>query len=196
MFNLSDLFRKLENLLRVGTIAEADYSAARVRVNIGELTTDWLPWITQRASNNTTWHAPEVGEQCIVLSPSGEPEQGLVLTGIYQDAHPANETSPDKHKTQYSDGAVIEYDRSAHLLRAILPSGSTTELHSDGGLKITGDTEINGDVKINGNSHTTGNVKINGSESIDGDSVAGGISQITHTHSGVSSGSSSTGQPQ
>ena len=62
---------------------------AKLKVKIGDITTDWLPWLTHRASNDTSWWAPEVGEQVIVLAPSGELHQAVIMPSIYQSAHPA-----------------------------------------------------------------------------------------------------------
>lgn len=117
-FDLSELSRRLENLLRIGTVAQADYGAARVRVKSGDLLTGWLPWLTHRASNDVTWHAPEVGEQVLLLCPSGDPALGVALPAVYQAAHPAPADEPTVHRTVYQDGTVTEYDRAAHRLTA------------------------------------------------------------------------------
>ena len=45
-FNLNDLARRLANIIRLGQIFEIDYSVAKARIKIGDLETDWLPWIT------------------------------------------------------------------------------------------------------------------------------------------------------
>ena len=45
-----EILRRLENLVRLGTIAEVRHAKpARVRVNTGELLPTWGPWIDQRA---------------------------------------------------------------------------------------------------------------------------------------------------
>ncbi|WP_296811303.1 hypothetical protein, partial [Thiocapsa sp.] len=46
-------------------------------------------------------------------------------------------TSPDLHRTIYADGAVIEYDRAAHALKATLPGGGTAEVTAPGGITAT-----------------------------------------------------------
>ena len=45
-FNLNDLARRLANIIRLGQIFEIDYEAAKARIKIGDLETDWLPWTT------------------------------------------------------------------------------------------------------------------------------------------------------
>lgn len=61
--NLVELLRLVHNLIRLGTIAEVDHSHAQVRVQSGELLTNWLPWLEARAGTTRTWSAPTVGEQ-------------------------------------------------------------------------------------------------------------------------------------
>lgn len=115
-FARSETDRRLANLIRLGTVAEADYGAARVRVQSGDLLTGWLPWLTLRAGPDVTWWAPEVGEQVLLLSPSGDPAQGVVLAAIYQAAHPAPEYRETVQVTVYADGTRVCYDReTSHL---------------------------------------------------------------------------------
>ena len=45
-----EVSRRLENLVRRGTIAAIDHQAARVRVSTGPNTTDWLPWLALRVA--------------------------------------------------------------------------------------------------------------------------------------------------
>ena len=61
-----------EKLVQIAAIVEADYEQAKVKVKMGDIITHWLPWLTVRAHNNKTWWAPEVGEQVLLLAPSGE----------------------------------------------------------------------------------------------------------------------------
>lgn len=130
-YRVAELERRMNNLLRKGTVCEADYAVARVRVRSGDLITAWLPWFTRRASHDRDWWAPEVGEQVMLLSPCGDPAQGVVLPAIYQDAHSAPSADPDVHRVEFSDGAVIEYDRKVHVLSAIIPGDVVIEAEGD-----------------------------------------------------------------
>jgi len=49
-FRVTELERRLSNLVAVGTVAEVDAAAARVRVRLGALLTDWRPWLAPRAA--------------------------------------------------------------------------------------------------------------------------------------------------
>ena len=121
----SNLSRLLQNLIRLGTIAEVE--GAKARVQLGpKLTTEWLNWITQRAGSTCTWSAPTVGEQVVVLSPGGDLARGVSVPALFSKAFDALETSDAIHTTHYPDGAVVQYDHAAHSLTATLPGGTAT----------------------------------------------------------------------
>lgn len=149
--DLADLRRRIANLQHFGVIAEADYPAARVKVTIGSILTEWLPWFTTRAGGDRTWHAPEVGEQVMVFCPSGDIGNGVVMPAIYSDAKPANAAAATVHRTTYADGAVIEYDRAAHELKLTIPGKVTVNATGNvtatvgGNLSatVTGTTAVN-----------------------------------------------------
>src|SRR5699024_11096925 len=104
---------------------QVDHGAARVRVTSGALLTDWLAWLTPRAGDTRHWDPPTVGEQVILLSPSGDPANAIILTGLYSAAHAAPSNSADRHRIEYPDGAVIDYDHAAHHLAATIPGDVT-----------------------------------------------------------------------
>ena len=147
-FEVTELHRRLANMVLLAKVIEVDYNGSipKAKVVVGEITSAWLPMMVSRAGNDRSWWPLEIGEQVVVLSPSGELTQGVVLGSINQQSIPANGNSAGNHRITYSDGAVIEYDRKAHYLKAVLPSGATTELVSDGGVKITGDVEVVGNI--------------------------------------------------
>ena len=142
-FRLSELERRLNNLIRLGTIQAVDADTARARVTIGSALTYWLPWLTQRAGADRTWWAPSVGEQVMVIAPSGDLNNAVIMPAVYQDAHPAPSSDLNVHRVEYSDGAVIEYDRSTHKLTATIPGdvevSATDNISADAGGDITAD---------------------------------------------------------
>jgi phage baseplate assembly protein V len=116
-YKLSQLERKFEQLIKVGLICAVDYENARVKVELDGRKSGWLPWFTHRAGGDLSWHAPEVNEQVCVLSPNGNPANGLVLPSLYQTDHPAPANSADISRTVYRDGMVIEHDRTRKVTR-------------------------------------------------------------------------------
>lgn len=176
--------RRLHNVVMIGCVSQVDLAHARARVSIGEFETAMLPWLAPRAGQDAVWWPLEVGEQVIVLSPGGDPAQGWIIPAGYTAAHPAPAQDADVHAVAYKDGAVVSYDRKAHKLSAVLPSGATAELVADGGVTVTGPVTIDGDVTV------TGKV------AADGDVAAGSISLQQHVHGGVQAGGARTGGPQ
>jgi phage baseplate assembly protein V len=144
MPTLPTLLRRLENLIRPGTVAEFDPATARCRVQTGNLLTTWLPFFTFNAGEDSTWHPPSVDEQCLILSPSGNPETGFVLIGLYSDRYPAPDNSPTRHRRRYRDGAVVDYDTATHTLTATLPAGGQIVATAPGGMRLIGDLEVDG----------------------------------------------------
>ena len=133
----------------------------------------------------------------LLLSPSGELSQAMVIGALYSTAHPAPGSSPDRHLVRYSDGAEIEYDRANHRLRAVLPAGGAAEITAPDGVTITGDVMVEGEVTLNGGLDARGNISSDGNveagsnvKDRTGTMAAMRTTYNTHTHplpTGVSS---------
>lgn len=187
---VTELVRRIEQMLRMGTIAEVDHAAARCRVRSGELLSTWVPWIVQRAGETRTWCPPTVGEQCLLLSPGGDTTAAVALVGLYSTEKAAPSSEPAVHTTHFPDGAVITYDHADHALTATLPSGSSFEITAtEGTLNVdqltvnAGDTTWNGPIQLNGRMDSTEDV------------TASGTSLVNHVHGGIDRGSSNTNPP-
>lgn len=182
-WQVAELRRRLDNVARVGAVAEVDLAAARVRVRYAEdgggepALTGWLPWLASRAGGDSGWWPPEVGEQALLVAPGGELPNAVALAGLYSDARPAPsgeaaksmavhadgasvEYDRDLHRMRHDaeDGAVIEYDAGASALRATLPGGATVAVTADGGVSITGDVSVDGDLSVTGDASADGDV--------------------------------------
>ncbi|GHC17592.1 baseplate assembly protein [Kushneria pakistanensis] len=177
-----ELARLMQNMIRLGTIAEIDHAAARVRVTTGDLLTEWLPWLESRAGQSRTWNPPTIGEQVVLLAPGGELAGAVVLGAINSNAHPAASDDPNLTRLRLPDGAVIEYDHAASHLRADLPGSAA--ITAPAGVTVTGP------VVIKGTLHVTHNI------TTDSDAIASGISLVNHKTTGVRSGSDTSGTPQ
>ncbi|KHA76764.1 oxidoreductase [Janthinobacterium lividum] len=216
--DLSDLLRLLQNLIRLGTIAEVNGAKARVRLG-PTLTTEWLKWATRRAGSTCTWSAPTVGEQVIVFSPGGELTRGVILPALYSQEFDAPESSPTIHTTHYPDGAVVQYDHAAHALTATLPSGTAT-ITADKVTSNAPNTICTGDLTVMKNLIVMQTATVNGATALNGgvnakagaaggvamvvqgtvkaseDVQAGAISLTKHAHGGVKQGEDQSGGPQ
>jgi phage baseplate assembly protein V len=116
---ITDSERRHADQVKAGKVQEVDYANAKVRVLIGDeddedghLVTGWLPMPGARARNDREWHPLEVGERVMVLSESGELQNGVVIpAGIYSDDDPAPGNKAGLWRKLFQDGGEIQYDR-------------------------------------------------------------------------------------
>ncbi|WP_434629444.1 phage baseplate assembly protein V [Chromobacterium sp. CV08] len=167
MENFADLSRRLESLIRFGTIAEVDHASRRVRVKSGGLTSNWMPWGASRAGQTRDWEPPTPGEQVVLLCPSGDPAGGVALLALYSDQFDAPSGSPDEHLRVYPDGARVLYN---HATGALTVSGTKTAT-VQAAERVTLDvpeTLITGNVTINGRLTVLGDVMAKAKATISG----------------------------
>ena len=146
-FTLNDLGRRLANIIRIGTIFEIDFQAAKARVKIGELETDFLPWANANSGSNNSWNPPEIDEQVIILSPSGDLSQAVILPSLYKNN--ASDSDQNIKSITYQDGSKISFDIASGTL--------DLDLKGDVKIKVVGNAEIEaakvtlkGDVDLGG----------------------------------------------
>lgn len=208
---LTELTRRLDNLIRIGTVSAIDLSGTipLCRVLSGNLETDWLVWAVARAGSARSSHAPSLGEQVIVLSPSGELGAGLVIACLNSDHFPAPDHHPTRNRTVYPDGAVIEYDpdtggllasgmQTAHIVAAtrVVIDCPATDL--TGNLSVQGDCRVDGVLTYQGglnNEGSSSGATIHGPlVQTGGELSSNGIVLDHHVHPGDSGGT--TGAPR
>ncbi len=170
-------------VIQVGTVASIDHAARTCTVQLGDLETGDLPWVALLAGRVKLWCPPSQGEQCAVLCPEGDVDNGIVLPGIYSDANSPSTSDPDVFELEFPDGAVLSYNHATHALAVTLPAGGTAALTAPGGVTIEGDVSIKG------------NVSIEGKAEVSEDVVGGSISLKGHKHTGVAAGSAQSGGP-
>lgn len=117
--NAQELYRLLSNLLRQGVVTEVDLDNDCCRVQSGELVTDWIRWLVQRAGESRSHWAPTVGEQVLIGAIGGELTTGFVLGSLYSNDNPAPSHSANALNHTFSDGAVIEYEPENGTLKAV-----------------------------------------------------------------------------
>ena len=120
--DIAELFRRVNNLLRIGKVVAVDYGAAKARVKIGDITTDFMPWLVP---STAAWIPLKNGEQVVVLSPNGDLRFGMILPALYQNAKPAPS----------SDAAKISI---------------VADIAQTGGLTTSGDITAKGEVEGKG----------------------------------------------
>lgn len=197
---IPDIERRVAGLVRLGVVDALDESKARVRVKVGEVVSGWLPWSVGRAGPDRSWAAPEIGEQVIVASPSGDLAQGVVVGSIYRTAHPAPASSKDKTVTAWADGARQEYDRASHTHNLTVPAGGAIVLTIGGTtfeLTDSGATIRSQHVTIDSpTTDISGDVNVAGKVTAVGDVVGAQVSLEHHVHINTMAGPGVSGIPQ
>lgn len=204
----ADINRRLENLIRFGTIKTVNPSKPipLVTVDLDDIVTPEIRFFSARSGDDSTWDPPSLDEEVMVISPCGEiGPTSVVFYGLYNNDHPAPSDDLSKKIRVFADGCVIAYDVAAHHLSAILPSGGKAIVTANGGITVNGNTTINGNLQVNGSTAMTGNNTVGGSQLVQGSShstgafsteadvKAGSISLKEHKHPGDSGGT--TGGP-
>lgn len=194
--NLSDLQRRLENVIRIGTIAHvelSDTAAPRVRVQDGDLLTDWLPFGAMRAGTARVWSAPTVGEQVILLSPSGELASAVVFGSLFCAGIQAPSTDPHDHIIDFADGTRVSHNDATGAMvftgmRTVLMQASESVTIETADLTITASGGI---------IHDTPSTSLNGTVTHNGAGLSSnGVVLHTHKHVGVVPGLGKTGAPE
>ncbi|UTW43221.1 phage baseplate assembly protein V [bacterium SCSIO 12844] len=214
---IGELERRLANLIRIGTVAQIDPIRARVKIQAGAILTTWLKWMTQRSGDCLTWWSPSLGEQVVILSPSGELNNGVVLPSIYTNNQPSADLKLD-HKV-YSDDTTISYSYADKKLTIncvgnidVTAASSVNVTCNNVNVKaqsiyancpmttITGNVLVKGSITYQSglygsNSKGGSTASIQGALNvINGDITADNISLKKHTHQGDSGGVTSTPQ--
>jgi phage baseplate assembly protein V len=160
-----DLPAEFEEMLRFGVVKSVDLATGRVVVAVGEIETDDIRWLERRAGATRTWSPPSVGEQILLLCPSGEIAGAVALGGLSKEEFPPAGDSL-RELVRFADGAVIAYDPEAHRLDLELPEDATINVTSPGGVTINTEAgvtisaasgvTVTGDLTVDGDIYCTG----------------------------------------
>ena len=177
---LSEQQRRLHNIATIGTVFDVNPDEQTMRLDVGDNQTDWLPIPALAAGHVRVWRCPSVGEQFLLVSPSGDLANAIPVISLYSNKHPSPSNNPNEIRVRYNDTDFLSVNTqdSQLILKindVIFDVNSTT---------LTGNLAVNGNVQVDGNIHS------------DGDTVAGSISLQKHKHGGVMGGNSTTGAPQ
>ncbi len=121
---IQDLIRRVDNILRPGTISAIDLERGLVRVRLSPtLESAWLGTFEKWAGDPRSWTPPKLGEQVLVLSPGGELKAGYALRGINSTKFPKPSKEGGKHITAFDDGLELSYDAASNSLLISRPEG-------------------------------------------------------------------------
>lgn len=149
--------RLLHNLIRTGIVAEVDHEAERARIQTGENLTGWVRWTTSRAADTHEWNPPVIGEQVLLLCPSGDLDQGIILASLTSRTQPPPSRSPDVHRHQYPDGSFAEYNHQTHQLSLTIKGSVQLTVEGNCSATVGGNLQAN----VTGTTTLTGKKDIN-----------------------------------
>ncbi|MFX4310417.1 phage baseplate assembly protein V [Enterobacter sp. 63] len=191
----AELIRLLENILRVGVVIDVDEESWRVRVQSGELQTDWLRWNTTRAGAFSIWVPPSAGEQVWLGCIGGNPETAVIIGSLYSNDYPAPGSSLKEIVLTAPDGALFRYDAEASALEA---QGMKTA-HIKTSVSVTLETpvvECTDHLKARTFELSEGGTMKGNVTHVGGSLSSNGVTVHSHVHGGVQGGSSNTGGPK
>lgn len=196
---LAELTRRIDNLLRIGTVAEVKGNSCRVKT--GELLTQFRPFFTSRAGTAKTSWRPTKGEQVMLLSLSGDLTNAYILPALYSDENPEPDDNNNRERTVYPDGAVIEYDPDTSALKVTGIKTATVQASELVTIdcpnsEFTGNVLVKKKLTVEQGAKVTGAIEHNGKMTNSGGVSIDGIEFGTHKHGGVDAGSGTSGGPQ
>ena len=109
-FVFSEVVRRMNNIVRFGTVAAIDHKKSRVKIKIGKITTAWIPWLTT-AGQVKIWNPPVEGEQVAVIAQGGDLAVSVAIPGIFQNKFAAPCDDPNIIKLEISEKTFLEFDK-------------------------------------------------------------------------------------
>ncbi|WP_336286652.1 phage baseplate assembly protein V [Cronobacter dublinensis] len=156
-YTLAEMWRRLNNLIRRGTVHSVQLRPPRVRVSFGtdpvnntEHLSAWLPWYTRADAGMQEWSVPAVGCPATVLSEGGDIRNGVVLVGMITDDQTPAGDSAEVYATRYGNGASVAVDTAGNAMAISLPAGGTVSVDCPGGATLKGDLKVEGNINATG----------------------------------------------
>lgn len=157
MTNTAELNRRLENLIRLGSISEVDHDAKKIRVKTGGLTTSWLPWPAEIGKNYRRWRPMRAGTQVVLACPCGDPAQAVIIQILYTSELTAPSADPDVDLIAFDDGSYIEHNAAGKTMKVHSAGTMTlsyTHLHLQGPVTQTGGDITSDAISLQNHTHT------------------------------------------
>lgn len=199
-FDTAELQRRLENVIRIGSIAEVDHDAKKIRIQSGEILSAWLPWPVEMGRNFKRWRPLRVGQQVIIGSASADPAQAVIIGMLYTDALNAPSAEPALDLIRFENGAEISHHLDTGKITVIckgevdVKASSHITVVSGGNISFTAEGVMSytasqhnfvGDIFDVGNITATKNTIANLVAYGYADCIGGGVSLNGHKHAGT-----------
>ncbi len=135
---MSETLKESAVTLRYGLIEEINEDKYLVKVkllDLDDMITHWLPLPASVTQDDKNQDTIDIGTQVALLLDS-RGEEGIIIGAVYSDEDPPPAPSKDKWHRKFKDGTIIEYDRSAHILKVDAQGEITVK--ASGPVKVEG----------------------------------------------------------
>jgi len=112
----NQILRQFQNLASIGTVIAVDASAWKMRLQIDENETDWIPIPTMAAGIVKIWRCPSLGEQFSVSAQGGELTSAVPQISLFSEAFPPPSTDPNEVFVQLGEHAFSVNIQSGEAL--------------------------------------------------------------------------------
>jgi phage baseplate assembly protein V len=151
-FQLSETQRLLAQGTTVGEIVAVNASTAMVKVDDGELTTDWIPWVSPAWGQVKVWSVPSIGTQCVLVVPDQNWEHAVALGGIVRESG----GTAQEHYLDFGDGTTLRYNSTSKALTVQNATGTLTIECPN--ITLQGNVNISGNLVANTVADATGSI--------------------------------------
>lgn len=141
---LDELSRRIAGMVRIGLISEVDYAQTRIRVQSGQIETGWLPWPASMGRNYVGWRPLAVGQEVILLSPSGDLSQAVVVGLLHVESDPPPSTDETLDIVRFRSGTTVQHDADTGDLLITAARHVTINVAGDATINATGNVDIDG----------------------------------------------------
>jgi len=206
---IEELERRLANVIRIGLVESVDHERKKLRVQIGDLLTGWLPWPVEMGRNFKRWRPLRVGTQVVLASPSGELPQAQIIGMLYTTDLSAPSSDPDLDLIEFDNGTTVSNNIQSGLLNVdcvgdvVATSAKNVTVTAAETATLEGSTVM---IKSTGSAtiQAAAGLTLQASAltiqapvtQTGGDMTSDGISVQKHTHLGVVPGKAATLVPQ
>lgn len=130
-------------IFATGTVSAIDPVNVRARVRLPDhdnLRTWWLDVMQNNTYKNKDYCMPDVGEQVkVLMTPDGV--EGVILGAVYSGKDTPVISDPDRRRTDFADGAFVEYDRKNNAM-AIGGAIKTLTITTHSDITLQTDTQV------------------------------------------------------
>lgn len=163
---ISKLETKVDNILRFGVIKEVDTANNQVVVSFGDgLESPSIPYFVNSSGNATVYFIPKIGDQCMILSQSGEISKAVAMPSIYKGNVAGGS---DEWRLEFAQGSIVYKEGKLEIKANTEVNIESSKVNIKSDQIVLGD-DSGGEVvckmhtcSFSGNPHSVGSSKIKG----------------------------------